>query len=111
MKQIKYSHVYLKMRKPNGVGDYHKQGKLVFIHKTRFELLDPEFVEYDTAYYDADGRLQHYELPKSGDCLVLVFMCEKNLMTTIRRSTPDKAEYYCSCVGKDFEFVQVEATA
>lgn len=106
MKTIKFSHIYNKMRFPGSSRTYDF-GKLLFIFKTKFERLEPDLVEYDTSYLDENNHLQHYELPANGDCLVLVFYIPEfnMLMTTIRRSTPEKSEYYHSCIGKMFEFV------
>ena len=104
-KEIRYSHVYVKMMAWNRKKPF-LLGRLVFVHKTRFELLDPEFVHYDTLYLDQDGKEQHYPLPKKGACLVLVFFIKDGqaLMTTIRTDIMQKAAYYEGCVGQMFEF-------
>ena len=103
-KEIRYSHVYAKMMAWNRKEPF-LSGKLVFVHKTRFELLDPAFVQYDTLYFE-DGKEQHYPLPKKGACLVLFFFVEegKMIITTIRTDIMQKAAYYEGCLGSMFEF-------
>lgn len=93
---IRFSHQYPKL--PEGI----KSAVLLAVQETTKEHLPEDFLAYDTMYHDADKR-QYYPLPE-GQVLVLVFWGGA-LFTTIRRWTSEKARYYRSLVGEEFEVV------
>lgn len=67
------------------------------------ENLSEDFIQYDTD----DGM---FSLPKKGEYMMLVFAKDRynqNIMTTLRRRTPDKEKYYRENIGQWFnvEFV------
>jgi hypothetical protein len=51
-------------------------------------------------------NMNHYPLPKKGKYLLLLFECEGTVFTTLRRSTPEKMNYYHEKRGMDFELVK-----
>ena len=97
---IKFSHKYTKM--PLNVGN-GSTVRLIEVIDTKFEGLHKSFVEYDTKIYN--GGL--YNLPQSGDCLILLFIGKGlaydtgELFTTVRPATPVKKKYYNSLCGKE----------
>lgn len=119
MLNIKFSHPYEKLKDTypamlKQTTIQVTEGTLLHVHKTRFEDLEPIFIDYDTVYYieekQTDGSIlhirKHYPIPKKGDCLFMLFESNlSNLFTTIRRWTPRKEEYYRKNVGEYFELV------
>ncbi len=92
MKSLKFDHVYLKF--PCGLfsGD---EVRLLEVFKTTFEELHEDFRFYDTMTH----KFKKYQLPKTGDALVLLLIFGTELFTTIRKYTPEKEEYYRSLRG------------
>lgn len=68
--------------------------------------LTQEFINYDTH----DGT---YQLPKRGKYLLLILQKPSgvDLFTTLRRSTPQKLEYYKRMVGEKLDVVLLENAA
>jgi len=99
MKNIKFSHTYSKF--PINVKD-GSEVKLIEVIDTKFENLSYTFNKYDATYY-AGGR---YNLPKRGECLILLFLGDGaiqgqwELFTAVRRSTPSNKQYYKSLRGQ-----------
>jgi len=99
MKIIKFSDRYAKHPIPVKDGSIVT---LIEVFNSWFENLHESFIEYDTRKYKGE----HYKLPKSGDCLVLLFLGEgsiydsSELFTTVRRQTPIKEAYYKSLRGQ-----------
>ena len=85
-----------------------KRAKLLEVLEVRLENLSPELIKYDTRH----NFKEYYELPAKGDYLMLIF--EKapfwgEIFTTLRRSKPQKLEYYRGLIGQVFEVdVEVE---
>ena len=96
MKQIKFSEWYKKFLKELiGI----RQAKLIQLFKCNYKDLSEDFIYYDTTY---DGG--RYVLPKT-ELIVLIFVYNFQIFTTIRRFTPKKYEYYRNAVGEEFEIV------
>ena len=97
---IKFSHKYTKM--PLNVGN-GSIVRLIEVIDTKFERLHKSFVDYDTKIYNGE----FYDLPKSGNCLILLFIGEGlafdtgELFTTVRPATPAKKKYYNSLCDKE----------
>jgi len=99
METIKFSHRYTKhpINVMNG-----SEVRRIEVLNSKFEDLSDAFIQYDTKYYCSGN----YKLPKKGDCLVLLFLGggaisgESELFTTVRRSTPDKEQYYKGLRGQ-----------
>lgn len=108
MRTIKFRHMYVKM--PHNVIN-NSVVKLIEVLNSRFEDLHESFIGYDARAVKGDI----YPLPKSGDCLVLLFIGDGisfdsgELFTTVRRSTPDKERYYRGLRGKEL-IVRVEGS-
>lgn len=69
--------------------------RLLQVIETDFSDLSQEFKDYDTDF----GK---YPLPKKGACLLLIFLKQGGIFTTVRRSVPRKVEYYKNAVGQVF---------
>ena len=99
MRIIKFSHRYSKH--PINVID-GCEVRLIEVLNSKFEDLSDTFKEYDTNLYCGGN----YTLPKKGDCLVLLFLGAgpiwdtSELFTTVRRSTPEKEQYYKGLRGQ-----------
>ena len=97
---IKFSHKYTKM--PLNVGN-GSIVRLIEVIDTKFERLHKSFVDYDTKIYNGE----FYDLLKSGDCLILLFIGKGlafdtgELFTTVRPATHVKKKYYKSLCGKE----------
>jgi len=89
--KIKFSHKY---RKLSGV----KNNKAILLEviPVKLENLHKPFLDYDTD----NGK---FILPKLGIYLMLIFISDGFLFTTIRRSTPEKKKYYDGCIGQEFD--------
>lgn len=97
---IKFSHKYSKLCRGR---DFCESLLLLDVINVRLEDLSPTFLEYDTD----DGL---FELPKKGDYMMLILQKDNttsgtNLMTTLRRRTPEKEKYYREAIGKWFNVV------
>lgn len=99
--KIKFSHRYYKLESQG------EKARLIAAMPYRIDDTTPkDFLAYDTYYYP-DG---HYEL-KSGDYVLLLFLGENGVFTTIRSRKGrygDKLEYYSQHIGEDFEIVVKE---
>ena len=101
--KIKFSHTYIKFPKDMDKGRL----TLLQVFKVNYMELSKEFIEYDTRYIDEnEDDHQFYKLPKT-DLLVLLFFDHfyYTCLTTIRRWTFEKQQYYRSMQGKEFEVV------
>ena len=126
MKTIRFSHIYHKMPFSDWVPnpDIKLKATLLEVFECNKDELSPEFIEYDTSYYEEQrdhvdimegGKVRYskhnYPLP-TGKLLILLLQTVNesgaHLWTTVRRSTPEKKIYYRSMRGKQFECV-VEA--
>lgn len=99
---IKFSHEYWKLKNADG---NCKKLCLLDVVNIKLEDMSFDFLNYDTD----DG---HFKLPAKGDYMMLIFLKDNqyqglNLMTTLRRRTPDKEKYYRKNIGQWFnvEFV------
>ncbi len=97
MRNIKFSHLYTKIR---NISKEETVKKIKLLHV--FEI-DFSEIGYDFNDYDTDRGV--YPLPKRGPCLVLLFRGQGGIMTTIRRQTPEKTRYYQANIGKSFDIV------
>jgi hypothetical protein len=107
MKTIKFSHFYLKFGEKISDGS---EVALVGVQRVFLQNLTKQFLDTDTAYINKDGTISHYELPKSGEYLHLTFRMEGSgkyaiswEFSTLRRLTPQKAEYYSKALGETFK--------
>ncbi len=92
MNSLKFNNVYLKF--PSGLysGD---EVRLMEVFKVKLEDLHESFVYYDTI----TNNFKVYDLPDTGDVLVLLLMFGTEMFTTIREYTQEKEEYYRSLRG------------
>ena len=101
MQTINFAGRYLKM--PNNAVS-GSTVKLLEVFNGRFEDLGEEFREYDAR--KSSGCM--YNMPKKGDCIVLVLYGRGSewdsgeIFTTVRRWTEDKEEYYRRGRGTHF---------
>ena len=103
MNEINFSHAgYLKF---DGMELEYGLVLLEVFIKSKNEMSD-EYVEYDTAYVEPNGTKGNYDLPV-GKQIVLLFreLRDGRLLTTIRRYTPKKYDYYMESRGKKFDVV------
>lgn len=100
MNKIKFSHRYEKLHNL-----YTESGViLIQVFECKLSELSKEFLEYDTKIVDAG----FYKLT-SKENLVLIFKTfNGKIFTTVRRSTPEKRDYYKSKIGKQFQVEYVE---
>lgn len=100
---IKFSHLYQKVLDAHN--DMIETAVLLEVLRVNLEDLHPAFLEYDTDAY------KYTRLPKKGQYLLLLFLkpptspgiTDANLLTTLRRETPDKYTYYLNLRGREFE--------
>ena len=98
MNKIKFSHHYQKLIKIDNI----EPVTLIQSFYTKTSLLNPEFLEYDTVYWEA-GEKKHYLLDMDMPVILLMFVDSNGtLFTTIRRQTPKKEKYYREKMGEDF---------
>lgn len=100
---IKFSHEYQKLGLVGDDGDQVKRAVLLEVIFVKMESLSPQFLNYDTDF----GK---YQLPKSGDYMLLIFQAFDDLkplglFTTLRRWTQGKDFYYRSLIGQLFDVV------
>ena len=100
MNTIKFSHRYTKL--PDAINSGDKVIMLEVLN-SRFQDLHPAFIKYDVT--TDKGEL--YPLPKTGSCLVLIFLFKGEIFTTVRRHTPEKEKYYRGLRG---EVLRLEIT-
>ena len=94
--KISFSHDYPKLRRQVGAT------LISVISNVDYSEFTDELLEYDTIYYDDDGK-HYYEL-KPGKYIVLVFIGEKLIpFTTIRPYNVEKSDYYKSNIGNWFD--------
>lgn len=104
MKQIKFSHPYVKL------AGIPKLARLLHVQEINLEDLSEDFLDYDTSYYEK-GNLKHYSLPARGKFLLLLFksLDSHAIFTTIRNrygKLGDKKDYYTDSIGHIFEVVK-----
>lgn len=102
MNEIKFSHDYEKL--PINFNGRH--ARLLDIRNIKLEEQSPAFLEFDTRIRGGG----HYDLPKSGDYLLLLFelVMGGGFFTTIRRRTDEKEKYYRARKGAVFTLVKIE---
>ena len=94
MNVIRFSKIYMKL--PAGAAG--KQATLLYVREVELGKQRGWFLDYDCTAIDGS----RYELPQVGRYLLLLFELEGAIFTTLRRSTPDKAEYYKRERGNKF---------
>lgn len=67
---------------------------------------------YDTTYFNDNGSIhvengsfEKYPLPPRGEYLLLLFIADGAIFTTLRRRTHEKEQYYVSKIGEEFEII------
>lgn len=103
--KIKFSHLYRK------VLDQHNDG----IESAKLlDVLIVELSELSAAFLDYDTECGKFKLPKRGKYMMLIlekphedWVCASDLLTTLRRWTPEKERYYRGLIGQvlDVEYV------
>lgn len=95
MKTMRFSHKYHKLVGLDG--DTVRELKLLEVVLTDLSDLSSHFLEYDTDH----GT---YRLPPKGLYMMLIFLkpSGNDLLTTLRRFTADKYDYYSKAVGEKF---------
>jgi hypothetical protein len=97
-KPIKFSKKYKKL--PSDANG--RLARLLFVHKINLENQSEWLLKYDTE--SVDGT--HYELPKKGEYLFLLFeLTDGTMFTTMRRWTLEKEKYYHTMEDKFLEIV------
>lgn len=96
MKKIKFSHNYIKLHN-------QKNAVLLEVLEVKLQELSKPFLEADT--YIGDSK--YFQIPKSGNYLLLIFGGDREYMfTTLRPAFPQiKVEYYKNSIGETFEIV------
>jgi hypothetical protein len=94
MRSIKFAKDYNKLSKI----DVQRPVKLLEVFVKDRDNMSEEFIEYDTTQVDGEK----YVLPRSR-YLVLLFIQDGNLFTTVRRFTNEKATYYFGMRGAQME--------
>jgi hypothetical protein len=101
MHQIKFSEHYYKFGR---IRKLPIVCTLLQCFKLHFNDLSDTFKIYDTCYFDGE-----YELPKT-ELIVLLLLntdeMEPFVLTTIRRYTPSKWNYYKNLEGEQFRLVK-----
>jgi hypothetical protein len=92
MNTIKFSHNYAKLDAIHCISE--KECQLIQVIDERYENLSKPFLDYDTD----DGL---YKLPKNGRCLILLFLVDGVLFSTVRGIL--KEEFYRKAVGEMFK--------
>lgn len=103
--KIQFSHSYIKLE---GIYIKHPVTLMEVFLKDAKEL-SSKFVDYDTKWYDGK-TVQWYELPKSGELIILLFSdFKQNLFTTVRsrfgKENQDKYAYYKGLCGREFDVI------
>ncbi len=92
---IKFSKTYMKLpANANG-----KTALLLHAVPIELGLQLGWLLDYDTTATDGSK----YPLPATGKHILLLFICEGSIFTTIRRYTTEKYLYYNENTGKDFK--------
>jgi hypothetical protein len=97
MNEIKFSNFYKKL-------PTNTNGKIaVLMYATEIELGKQVgwFLDYDTTTIGGSN----YQLPQVGRYILLLFLCEGTIFTTLRRSTPEKLRHYFTKVSQEFKVV------
>jgi len=98
---IKFSHNYPKLWNQT-------TAELIAVHELWNSSFNPDLLEYDTVYKDADGETQHYPLYHA-HFLQLIFIGNKHIpFCTIRSYTDKKKRYYTDAISKQFDIVLVK---
>ena len=101
--KITFSHQYPKLSAV-GIDNEQTESNVVLIEVLEVDLenLSWDFIRYDTRI-EKTGELEYYPLPKKGKFLLLIFENKGyGLFTTLRRSTPNKLQYYKQSIGQPF---------
>ena len=102
MNYIKFAKGYPKLTTINrqSVVDYIGNCRLLEVLPVELADLSAEFLDYDTA----SGS---YDLPKKGKYLLLIMQKPGgvDLLTTLRRWTPQKEAYYRALIGERFYII------
>jgi hypothetical protein len=101
MRQVRFSHNYLKLDKAFTRGNM--KAKLLQVIQIDYKDLSADFIAHDTVY--RDGRIVGaYDLPRT-ILILLIFRSEAfhKIFMTLRRFTPSKWNYYKKSVGEIFE--------
>lgn len=97
MRVIRFSHEYNKLHVVNSGSFVCRQATLLDVVPVKLENLSDKLIAFDTD----NGA---FELPKKGEYLMLIFQKSKfDILTTIRRSTPEKYDYYKKAIGETFK--------
>lgn len=104
MKEIKFSHDYIKLPSTwEGT-----EATLISAESTILRNLDPDFLAYDTEYLSINPiESGHYQI-KDGPVILLLFYHRntRTLFTTIRPYTSQKFSYYVRAQGKTFILIR-----
>jgi len=101
--KIKFSHQYPKLSAV-GIDDEQNESNVVLLEVLEVDLekLSWDFIKYDTRI-EKDNDKEYYPLPRKGKYLLLIFENKGyGLFTTLRRSTPNKLQYYKQSIGQPF---------
>jgi len=106
IKTIRFSHYYEKFNHScEGIPNPPQYAKLLEVFLKHKDHLHPDFIDYDTVYFDREkNKWEHYELPDDL-LMILLFKSDCFLFTTVRRFTPKKYEYYRENRGKLFKII------
>jgi len=106
IKTIKFSHFYEKLNHScEGIPNPPQYAKLLEVFLQHKDNLHPDFIDYDTTYFNREkNKWEQYKLPDDL-LIVLLFKSDCFLFTTLRRFTPKKYEYYRENRGKLFKIV------
>lgn len=90
MKEIKFKYNFLKL--PPGING--KEAKLISISNYKYDELDYDLINYDSVYYDIFGNQLFYKFNKYQNYLLLVFIYNNQLFTSLRKACIDNIYYY-----------------
>lgn len=85
---------------------------LSYVTMIQLEKQTKAFLDYDTTYFNDNGSIhvengsfEKYPLPPRGEYLLLLFIADGAIFTTLRRRTHEKEQYYVSKIGEEFEII------
>lgn len=107
---IKFSHYYSKFKKPETdyldfVNFIKIKARILQIFKIHFNDLNERFIDYDCHIPYTN---EYYDLPKADLIVILLEAGFNRVLTTIRRFTPQKWDYYKSIEGQEVNLVLVK---
>jgi hypothetical protein len=99
---VKFTAPFVKIRRQT-------KAKLIFISVIDADSLHPDFVEYDSLFYNHKFQPRHMSLDfLSGKILLLVFLGNKMIpFATVRPYTESREKFYRSILGKTVD-VRIE---